>query len=142
MGIALMLLRKYWKDALFFIVIALAALAVKLVVDHIEEIGYKKGYTKGFADEKVVLDKVLAQQAADNLALNNKIKGLEDASHVAAANEFALRAKLQEKVDNAVTDYVKAEPKSSQECSLDTLGVHAINQMLEADPAIITPEAK
>lgn len=139
--IALALLKKYWKVLLVLLVIAALALACRAEYNHIVQIGYAQGFAAGQADKQKVIDQMLAQESADNKALNDKIKGLEDASATYAATEFALRAKVQTATASVITKYVQVD-KDSQTCGMDAAGADAINEMLDADPAIVTPEAK
>ncbi len=132
------LVKKFWKEILILILLVVLAMAVHKAYEHIEDIGYQRGV----AEKQKVIDAMLAQESKDNQALNDKITDLVNASKVAAGREFALQAQVQTKQTQIITQYVHDNPKSATSCAVDVPTVKAINQLLMADPAIVTQGAK
>lgn len=118
----------------------LPILAVAGILFGVYEYGHSKGYDAGHqiawdTQQKTIngmVDKENAQAEANNKA----IASVEADSFKYATDNKNLQAQLDTKRTTVVTQYVQANPQSASSCGLDVPLVQAINQLIQADPAI------
>jgi hypothetical protein len=113
----------------------LGALALLAAAD---EYGHSKGYQEGYQvawnAQQTAINKMVAAENAQADANNKQIASIESDSFSAAFAAKAAQQKLEQTRTTVVTQYVKANPVTSQTCGLDVPAVQAINAIIQADP--------